>query len=102
MSTRRQCLQDLEPSAATRLVQPGQAQELDPSVYCSVRYSRSGLESERKVHTCRMGLLMVSGWFVREVPRQHWSAVSWPSESHTVSTRHREPGQVGQTGITEG
>jgi hypothetical protein len=59
MSTKRLCLQDLVPSAATRRVQPLQLQEVDPSVYCRVSYSMSGLESDPKVQTRVMFLFML-------------------------------------------
>ena len=51
MSTALVCLQDRLPSGATRRVQPMQLQEVVPSVYCRVSYSRLGLESEAKLHT---------------------------------------------------
>jgi hypothetical protein len=97
--------QERLPSGATRRVQPLHAQEVEPSEYCSVWYSLSGLESDLNVHTWRMGLVMVCDclvWFVREVPRLHWPVVAFTPECHTDSTGQREPGQVGELGITEG
>src|ERR1019366_8831659 len=51
MSTYRECLHERLPSAATRRVQPLQLQEVVPSVYCRVWYSRFGFESEAKLQT---------------------------------------------------
>ena len=51
ISTKRVCLQDLDPSAATLLVHPLQLHEVVPSVYCRVSYVMFGFESEVKVQT---------------------------------------------------
>jgi hypothetical protein len=58
MSTKRQCLQERLPSAAIRLVQPLQLQEVEPSRYCRVSYSTLGLESDGKVQTRLICLFM--------------------------------------------
>jgi hypothetical protein len=52
-------LQDRLPSGATRRVQPLQLQEVVSSAYCRVWYSRLGLESEAKLQTRVICLVML-------------------------------------------
>ncbi len=59
MSTALECLQDRLPSGATLRVQPLQLQELVPSAYCRVSYSMFGLESDAKVQTRVICLVIV-------------------------------------------
>lgn len=51
-------MHEREPSGATRLVQPLQLQEVDPSAYCRVWYSWLGFESEAKLQTRVICLVM--------------------------------------------
>lgn len=54
-----------------RRVQPIQLHELDPSSYSSVSYSRSGLESEAKVQTLVIFLVMSAVEVLRLVVAEH-------------------------------
>lgn len=85
MSTKRQCLQDRVPFAATRLVQPLQLQEVEPSVYCRVSYSMFGFESDSNVQTLLICLFISAGelW----VPLGKCSCFGFPRPSPTTGDR---------------
>jgi hypothetical protein len=67
MSTRRVCLQERLPSAATRRVQPLQLQDVLLSMYCKVSYCVLGLESDTNIQTLLTALFIQGeseGWFL--------------------------------------